>query len=96
LALADVSTQLLMERFYENWVNGTHAAAALREAQRWLRDVSAGELAAYFDLKRQSESANEPYEWRSDQWRRFFSMNETEKPFASPVYWAAFAFHGVP
>ena len=35
----DVSTVFLMWRFYRNCVNGRSIAAALGEAQTWLRDL---------------------------------------------------------
>ena len=35
-----------------------------------------------------------PYEQASEAWRRFARMSPGERPFASPVFWAAFAFSG--
>ncbi len=46
----DVSTAMLMARFYELWREaGKRPAEALRDAKRWLRDTTNGEKAAYYD-----------------------------------------------
>jgi tetratricopeptide (TPR) repeat protein len=43
--VAQVSTAMLMKRFYQGWMaDGLDPATALREAQRWLRDSSGPEL----------------------------------------------------
>jgi CHAT domain-containing protein len=79
--LNDLSTMLLMERFYRaHLVEDLAPAAALREAQLWLRDATAEEL-----QKRLREAILNPpgdYEW------------PTLKPFAHPYYWAGFIFSG--
>ena len=50
-SVADVSTAMLMERFYRLWrEEGLAPALALQEAQRWLRDTTNREKAAYFGL----------------------------------------------
>src|SRR5205807_4161983 len=47
-AVSDLSTALLMERFYQNHLESKmYFAAALHEAQRWVRTVSIGEVAQY-------------------------------------------------
>ncbi len=79
----DLSTSLLMERFYQNLLghDGNRplpAASALRAAQRWLRDISVealrekgGEAAAALEQARAGDT-----------------------PFSHPYYWAAFTFSG--
>ena len=47
--VADLSTMMLMVRFYELWKgDGLEPAEALRQAQFWVRDTSNGEKAQYF------------------------------------------------
>jgi CHAT domain-containing protein len=53
-AVNDLSTMLLMERFYQNHLRGEMGIAeALRTAQLWLRDVTAGELKERFAAEAQ-------------------------------------------
>ena len=98
----DVSTALLMMKFYEELLSGNGEpmppSRALRQAQQWLRKVTAGELAALFKSERQKAAANNDssYDVISKAWRRFVSMTPpTIAPFADPVYWGAFTFTGV-
>src|SRR5205823_2525293 len=47
-AVPDLSTALLMERFYRNHLqSGMEPASALREAQVWVRDLEAEKIAGY-------------------------------------------------
>ena len=88
----DISTALLMDRFYEGHLGGLPAAAALRDAQLWLRSVTAGELANSFGLRRaEAVGTNTAV---SAGWRRFVSRPVGERPFAEPFFWAAFTFYG--
>jgi CHAT domain-containing protein len=65
----DVSTALLMERFYEAWRSEGHdPPKALQHAQQWLRDSTGIELYGRFrDLGLQYEPTsrpfNDPYYW---------------------------------
>jgi CHAT domain-containing protein len=101
----DVSTALLMEKFYELHLQGDKRteegplvpARALCRAQLWLRDVTAATLAARFGAERRRPASERhlPYEQISAMWRRFASMMPEARPFAHPYYWAAFTFSGV-
>lgn len=96
-AVNDLSTALLMERFYHNLlIEQQNPSAALRAAQLWLRTVQAGELAAHFETERRKPDGERllPYEQASAAWRRFVSMKPDEHPFAHPYYWAAFTLNG--
>ena len=47
-SVSDLSTMLLLTRFYHLWrKDGLEPGQALRQAQIWLRDSTAGEIAAY-------------------------------------------------
>ena len=81
--VSDLSTRLLMERFYKNLIGQADQAirspsSALCEAQRWLSRISKEEL-----CKLDPDLAN-----------TLALVNPDDKPFASPCYWAAFSFAG--
>ena len=94
-SVVDISTALLLTRFYFHHLEeGCEPGTALHRAQAWLRDVSAGELAQQFSELRRLEGSDLPYEQLSQAWRRFSSAQPSAKPFAHPLYWAAFTFAG--
>ena len=94
-SVVDISTALLLTRFYFHHIEeGCEPGTALHRAQAWLRDVSAGELAQQFSELRRLEGSDLPYEQLSQAWRRFSSAQPSAKPFAHPLYWAAFTFAG--
>ncbi|WP_089724021.1 CHAT domain-containing tetratricopeptide repeat protein [Candidatus Thiosymbion oneisti] len=81
--VADLSTGLLLERFYQNLLghDGNQplpAASALRAAQCWLRDVSA---AALREKGGAAAVALAP-------------AQASDTPFSHPYYWATFTFSG--
>jgi CHAT domain-containing protein len=77
---------LLMERFYQNVLGvrgGTTpaqmpTAAALREAQIWLREVTAGELAQRSDVIGEINT----------------KLPADQRSYEHPYHWAAFTFSG--
>jgi len=78
-------------------------ARALGRAQRWLRDVTAGELVGYFErhqalhrARRQAERSRMPEEVAAAGVIRFALEDPDARPFAdSPYHWAPFIFVGV-
>jgi CHAT domain-containing protein len=105
-AVADEATGLLMGKAYELLRAGRSKAAALREAQLWLRDLTAAEareiLAAQAAAAGQPAQALELAELARmalaqllPAQRRFALMDDSERPFAHPYYWAAFQCVGV-
>ncbi|WP_158230883.1 CHAT domain-containing protein [Frankia sp. CcI49] len=90
-AVEDRSTALLMQRFYDNLTgHDADPAAALRDAQLWLRDSTRASLAAV-------------YEARIEQGQTQFLPAYTnlmlggppdERPFSHPCYWAPFILTG--
>ena len=87
-SVADLSTMLLISRFYELWrpqdseTQPLEPSIALRQAQLWLRDSTGSELVPYLqnshpEIATKLEQAPDKY------------------PFAHPYYWAAFTYTGI-
>jgi CHAT domain-containing protein len=95
-AVEDLSTMLLMEHFYQAHLQDhLPPAAALRQAQRWLRDLTADHLRQRFAAEREALlTTRMPGEVVSTQYRRFAALDPDAQPFAHPFYWAAFTFSG--
>ncbi len=96
-AVPDLSTALLMERFYHNHLNGgMEFAAALREAQVWVRDLEARKVAEYAAQWYQQSHSKE--QTRLYTYMRRYQHVAKENPaqhlFAHPYYWAAFTVSG--
>jgi CHAT domain-containing protein len=97
-AVYDLSSALLMDRFHADWLSGLGVGAALREAQRWLReDIRTGPelrdavLPNFLrrlpqeNLRRECERAAEGYA----------RCHPDTAPFASPAHWAPFVATGL-
>jgi CHAT domain-containing protein len=94
-AVDEVSTAMLMERFYRLWrVEGLAPAAALREAQRWLRDTTNAEKAAYFGRDLPALSGAKLPDDAAELYARAMLKNPKARSFEHPVSWAAFALTG--
>jgi CHAT domain-containing protein len=79
-SVSDISTGMLMERFYTGWrKDKLSPAEALGAAQRWLRDTTNKEKAEY--LERYSKELS--------------GMRMDSRDFAHPFWWAAFYLTGV-
>ncbi|MBK4729019.1 CHAT domain-containing protein [Oxynema sp. CENA135] len=87
-AVNDLSTALLMIRFYQNVKSGETVPLALKQAQIWLRDVTVEGLQVW------SSQLMLRSTYRGQFRRRFSKMEGTAKPFASPYYWAGFCAIG--
>ena len=103
----DLSTALLMERFYGYYMKGDGVAnregpltpaVALSRAQRWLANVTAQELEAYF---RDHPAFVSPiracgptvFRTRKNSVQTVLGPPD-RKPFAHPYYWASFVLVG--
>lgn len=109
-SVKDLSTALLMIKFYEYHRQGDQAAGtgpmppaiALRQAQRWLRTVTAAELLDYFnqhktlhDAEQERERLRMPVDMAVEGVNEFGLLPPEERPFAEPYFWAPFIFVGV-
>jgi CHAT domain-containing protein/tetratricopeptide (TPR) repeat protein len=105
-AVADVATGLLMGKAYDLLQAGVGKVEALREAQLWLRELTAAQ--AQEILEAQAAAAGQPTREVAltemtrlalaqllPVQRRFALMDDTERPFAHPYFWAAFQCVGV-
>ena len=106
----DLSTALVMIKFYEYHLHGDLTtgegpmppARALRQAQRWLRDVTVGELLAYFqhhktlhDAQYHAKRQLPPEEVVARGMNRLGLEDPQSRPFAHPYYWVPFTLMGV-
>ncbi len=93
-AVADISTALLLGRFYHHHiVDGRSPAAALRAAQRWLRTSTAGELglAEYWERIYEASGQGDTGALRMF---RYYRASPDVRPFEDPYFWAGFNFIG--
>jgi CHAT domain-containing protein/tetratricopeptide (TPR) repeat protein len=102
----DLSTALLMQRFYLYHLKGDPnsqqrrplcPAQALRRAQQWLRDKVTAKMAAKFYRQRvDALRAQEDKAFMSAQEAFFYYDQQPpdSRPFAHPVYWAPFTMSG--
>jgi CHAT domain-containing protein len=97
-SVADVSTAMLMVRFYHYWQEeGLEPVYALRAAQRWVRDTTNQEKADYFGQFVLGSKTSMPDTAAAE----FFSEAMLSKgglearSFAHPFWWGAFYLTGV-
>ena len=92
-AVNDLSTAMLIARFYENWrERGLDLPQALREAQRWLRDLFHDESKlSELEAQLPESIANR---FAAEQADAFFKVAAL-RDLSHPHYWAAFVFYGI-
>lgn len=97
-AVDDFSTALLMESFYRyHLVEGQGIAAALRNAQLWLRSLSVGEVSRYLEQwygQLHGRKASQLLQWKI-HYRYLTQKDPDHRPFEHPYYWAAFTVNGL-
>ena len=101
-SVADISTAMLMVRFYEYWHNeGLTPVHALRAAQCWLRDTSNRQKEAYFEQFSPARSgvqipgAHMPETVALAFVAKAKTLDMKKETFAHPYWWAAFYLTGV-
>jgi CHAT domain-containing protein len=97
--VTDLSTALLMKRFYELQSGGEghtyQPVEALRLAQIWLRGVTNSEIVRLLmECEARAEASGTEDVTVLQVIRRFASYPASGRPFADPKYWAAFALYG--
>ncbi|NEO38177.1 MAG: CHAT domain-containing protein [Moorea sp. SIOASIH] len=88
----DLSTALLMIKFYQNLLNQMSLAVALNQAQLWLRDATVQELRDWAEQLTKELNLDTNFNKKIKKVLRFFNSQET--PFKSPYYWAAYCAIG--
>ncbi|NEO70596.1 CHAT domain-containing tetratricopeptide repeat protein [Moorena sp. SIO3H5] len=91
----DLSTALLMIKFYDNLLNSQMSlAVALNQAQLWLRDVTKENLLLWIESlsikSYQKRRLSAPLLKNDD----FKYLSPSDKPFEKPYHWAAFCAIG--
>jgi CHAT domain-containing protein/tetratricopeptide (TPR) repeat protein len=92
----DLSTMLLMERFYNAHLqDGLAPAAALRAAQLWLRDSTAEEMRLserWYEVYK--TTTNRKLAARAIKAANACKLHPDTRPFRHPYYWAPFTLSG--
>jgi len=95
----DISTAMLMKKFYELLLRGDPkdgselpAAEALQRAQRWLRGATAKKMRLSARLKSHYLKTGDVDSLR---WMDYYTEHPNEQPFEHPFYWAGFTVTGV-
>ena len=91
-AVNDVSTAILMIRFYEIFLSETRppVAIALRESQLWLRSLTVKALREWVEGSKLLSSKHK--EVIKKQYKRGYKQDY--QPYEKPLYWAAFCATG--
>jgi tetratricopeptide (TPR) repeat protein/CHAT domain-containing protein len=96
----EISTTLLVVRFYQLLLESTSPAEALQQAKQWLRTRTYGDLASWqLNLAQQlattAPECSEELEIAADVARtRSNKMGSEYCPYAHPYYWAGFVLSG--
>ena len=95
-AVNELSTAMLMERFYRLWrEEGLAPVAALREAQRWLRDTTNREKAEYFKRDALALAGFRVPEMVAVELFTYLMVRDPDaRQFEHPFWWAAFCYTG--
>ena len=96
-SVADLSTMMLLVRFYDYWrEDKLEPAIALRQAQKWLRDTTDGEKATFFKtVHSQSAKLHPTTEVANYLFQELILKRPTSQDFAHPFHWAAFSYTGI-
>jgi len=98
-SVPDISTALMMERFYSNLiVEKMDIPLALQDAQLWVRELTSKQVADYVEKCYRSGRWEGKSKEIIKQYRELYldmaEKSPDEKPFQHPYYWAAFTVNG--
>lgn len=96
-AVDGASTAMMMAKFYHTWrTDGTSIADALRRSQCWLRDSTNKEKARWFQAQiEECDPADiETINSLRRLWQASIRKPPSERMYAHPIHWAAFAHVG--
>ena len=94
----DRAAALFCQRLYEEiFVNERDVAVAVASTQCWLREARAATLQERVSVLRSAlvDEDGETEAVLSEFWRDLVASDPTDRPFAAPEYWAAFAYVGI-
>jgi CHAT domain-containing protein len=105
-AVADLSTMMLISRFYDLWrpqnpeIAALDPPEALHQAQIWVRDTTNGEKVAYFsnfmpEFNPQNSTDRMAAETADYLHKALIFSRPQERDFEAPFHWAAFTYVGV-
>ena len=96
-SVSDLSTMMLLARFYDFWrKDGLEPAAALQKAQQWVRDTSNREKITYFKGFIPEFSGSRMAAQTADfLYKQVILAHPDDRDFAHPFHWAAFSYTGV-
>jgi len=92
-SVSDISTAILMIRFYQLLREGEEVAIALNHAQNWLRSITTKKMLEWIEKLPLDISQTLQLEVELEAELEDRTISE-DKPFASPYYWAAFCAIG--
>ncbi len=93
-AVRDTGTMLLMAGFYDRWRRGTAPAEAMRQAQRWLRDSTNGDIRATFESLLAADDAWLPKSAVEACIEAVILEDPGQRGLSDIATWAAFSYVG--
>ena len=94
-AVDDYATALLMSKFYEGiFLEGKAPAAALRQAQLWMRSTEQDTIDAYVSSREPLRALRDSKQTSVTSTDQISVASDEMVPFRAPSYWAAFFIAG--
>jgi len=95
-SVADISTMLLMTRFYELWRGKNHRPyEALRQAQKWVRDTTNEDKVRYLRTLMSDQIMEGADQQFFQPLERLNERSGNKCDFAHPHHWSAFQYVGI-